>query len=54
MPGAIEPLPIYLRSLRAQYLLLTDGSVICQHSDTNHWWKPTPEINGRFPDQRVF
>jgi hypothetical protein len=29
-------------------LLLTDGSVMCQNSGTNHWWKLTPDINGNY------
>jgi hypothetical protein len=26
-------------------LLLTDGTVMCQNSDTNNWWRLTPDIN---------
>jgi hypothetical protein len=29
-------------------LLLTDGTVMCQNSGTNHWWKLTPDITGNY------
>jgi hypothetical protein len=29
-------------------LLLTDGTVMCQNSDTNNWWRLTPDINGSY------
>jgi hypothetical protein len=29
-------------------LLLTDGTVMCQNSGTNQWWKLTPDINGSY------
>jgi hypothetical protein len=29
-------------------LLLTDGTVFCQNSGTNQWWKLTPDITGSY------
>ncbi|MGA2597916.1 MAG: kelch repeat-containing protein [Bryobacteraceae bacterium] len=29
-------------------LLLTDGTVMCQNSDTDQWWKLTPDISGSY------
>nr|HEV8011756.1 kelch repeat-containing protein [Bradyrhizobium sp.] len=29
-------------------LLLTDGTVMCQNSDTNQWWKLTPDNTGSY------
>ena len=29
-------------------LLLTDGTVMCQNSETPHWWKLTPDITGNY------
>ncbi|HEY4920980.1 MAG TPA: kelch repeat-containing protein, partial [Xanthobacteraceae bacterium] len=29
-------------------LLLTDGTVMCQNSDSNQWWKLKPDIAGSY------
>ena len=48
MPGTWGPLTHQPSFGAGTMLLLTDGTVMCQDSGTNHWWKLTPDINGNY------
>lgn len=48
MPGTWSPLTNQPSFGAGTMLLLTDGTVMCQNSGTNHWWKLTPDINGNY------
>lgn len=48
MPGTWSPLTHQPTFGAGTMLLLTDGTVMCQNSGTNHWWKLTPDINGNY------
>ena len=48
MPGTWTPLAHQPTFGAGTMLLLTNGTVMCQNSDTNQWWKLTPDINGSF------
>jgi hypothetical protein len=48
MPGTWSPLAHQPSFGAGTMLLLTDGSVMCQNSGTNHWWKLTPDITGNY------
>jgi Galactose oxidase, central domain len=48
MPGTWGPLTHQPSFGAGTMLLLTDGTVMCQKSGTNQWWKLTPDINGSY------
>jgi Galactose oxidase, central domain len=48
MPGIWSPLTHQPAFGAGTMLLLTDGSVMCQNSGTNQWWKLSPDINGNY------
>lgn len=48
MPGTWGPLTHQPTFGAGTMLLLTDGTVMCQNSGTNHWWRLTPDINGSY------
>jgi hypothetical protein len=48
MPGTWSPLTHQPTFGAGTMLLLTDGTVMCQNSGTNQWWKLTPDINGNY------
>lgn len=48
MPGTWTPLVNQPSFPPGTMLLLTDGTVLCQNSGTNQWWRLTPNINGSY------
>jgi hypothetical protein len=48
MPGTWGPLAHQPTFGAGTMLLLTDGTVMCQNSDTNQWWKLTPDNTGSY------
>lgn len=48
MPGTWGPLAHQPTFGASTMLLLTDGTVMCQNSGSNQWWKLTPDINGSY------
>ncbi|MFL6417324.1 MAG: Kelch repeat-containing protein [Bryobacteraceae bacterium] len=48
MPGTWGPLAHQPTFGAGTMLLLTDGTVMCQNSGTNQWWKLAPDINGTY------
>jgi Kelch motif len=50
MPGTWKPLVHQPSFPPGTMLLLTDGTVLCQHSRTNQWWRLTPDAHGSYLD----
>jgi hypothetical protein len=48
MPGTWKPLTHQPTFNASTMLLLTDGTVMCQDSDANDWWKLTPDNTGSY------
>lgn len=48
MPGTWGPLAHQPTFGAGTMLLLTDGTVMCQNSDSNQWWKLKPDIAGSY------
>lgn len=48
MPGTWSPLTHQPAFGVGTMLLLTDGTVMCQNSSTNQWWRLTPDITGSY------
>jgi Kelch motif len=48
MPGTWSPLTNQPAFGVGTMLLLTDGTAMCQNSETPHWWKLTPDITGSY------
>ncbi len=48
MPGTWKPLKNQPSFGAGTMLLLTDGTVMCQESQTTNWWKLTPDTTGSY------
>ncbi|MEA2888146.1 MAG: hypothetical protein QOD11_2506 [Bradyrhizobium sp.] len=48
MAGTWTPLTHQPTFSAGTMLLLTDGTVFCQNSNTNQWWKLTPDVSGNY------
>jgi hypothetical protein len=48
MPGTWTPLNNQPTFGAGTMLLLTDGTVFCQNTGTNQWWRLTPDITGSY------
>ncbi|GAA2753126.1 kelch repeat-containing protein [Kitasatospora cinereorecta] len=48
MPGTWQALTNQPTFNASTMLLLTDGTVMCQDSGTQHWWKLAPDANGDY------
>jgi len=48
MPGTWTPLTHQPSFSPGTMLLLTDGTVMCQDSGSNHWWRLTPDASGSY------
>lgn len=48
MPGTWTPLANQPSFPPGTMELLTDGTVMCQHSRTNNFWRLTPDLNGSY------